>query len=60
MHADSEHTAGVDHADRLDDAVVLGARLDAHSAQQADALKARWVLEDMRGADLLAAARQAI
>ncbi|HSW21169.1 MAG TPA: exonuclease domain-containing protein, partial [Burkholderiaceae bacterium] len=31
-----------------------------HSARQADALKARWTLEDMRGADLLAAARQAI
>ncbi|MCW5659737.1 MAG: 3'-5' exoribonuclease [Burkholderiaceae bacterium] len=39
---------------------LMSARLDAHSARQADALKARWVLEDMRGADLLAAARQAI
>jgi DNA polymerase-3 subunit epsilon len=39
---------------------LMSARLDAHAAQQADALKARWVLEDMRGADLLAAARQAI
>ncbi|HSC01446.1 MAG TPA: exonuclease domain-containing protein, partial [Burkholderiaceae bacterium] len=37
---------------------AMSARLDA--AQQADAPKARWVLEDMRGADLLAAARQAI
>jgi DNA polymerase-3 subunit epsilon len=39
---------------------LMSARLAAHSAQQADALNARWVLEDMRGADLLAAARQAI
>ena len=39
---------------------AMSARLDAHAAQRADALKARWVLEDMRGADLLAAARQAI
>jgi DNA polymerase-3 subunit epsilon len=38
----------------------MSERLDAHSAQQADALKARWVLEDMRGADLLAAAQQSI
>ena len=39
---------------------LMSARLDAHTAQQADALKARWMLEDMRGADLLVAARQAI
>ncbi len=35
-------------------------RLDADAAQHADALKSRWVLEEMRGTDLLAAARTAI
>jgi DNA polymerase-3 subunit epsilon len=39
---------------------AMSARLDAHAAQQSDAPKVSWVLEDMRGADLLAAARQAI
>lgn len=39
---------------------AMSERLDAIAREHADALKARWVLEEMRGADLVAAARAAI
>ncbi|MFZ2651555.1 MAG: exonuclease domain-containing protein [Burkholderiaceae bacterium] len=39
---------------------ALSERLEKNAAQHADALKARWALEEMRGADLLAAAHRAI
>ncbi len=39
---------------------VLSERLEETGAQHADALKARWVLEEMRGADLVAAAQRTI
>lgn len=39
---------------------ALSERLEANAAQHADALKTRSVLEEMRGADLVAAARRAI
>lgn len=38
----------------------LGHRLEVTAAQHADALKARWVLEEMRGTDLVAAAQATI
>jgi DNA polymerase-3 subunit epsilon len=45
----------------IDDEVRgMGARLDKVVADHADSLKARWPLEEMRGADLIAAAQRRI
>ena len=43
-----------------DEAQQLTARLDATVGEFADALRTEWPLEDMRGADLIAAARRRI
>jgi DNA polymerase-3 subunit epsilon len=42
------------------DARQLAARLDASATEFADSLRTEWPLEDMRGADLIAAARRRI
>lgn len=39
---------------------ALSERLEHNAAQHADALKVRWVLEEVRGADLIAVARSTI
>lgn len=43
-----------------DEVMAMSERLDQAAAQYADALKARWPLEEMLGSDLIAAARRRI
>jgi len=43
-----------------EEARLMSERLEATAERHAEALKARWVLDEMRGADLVAAAQKAI